>query len=362
MIIKSFEFYKFQIPLKFPLKIAKEELTFREGLILRVTDDKNNIGIGEISPLPGLHKENLLQTIKQLRSISSYLLNKEIPINLEQFNNGFDVWLKNFSLYPSLQFGIESAFLSLLAAQQRISVIDIFHSSLDKSVKINALLTGTPKLITKKINQYLAEGFTVFKIKVGRNAIDDDIKLVNAINKIIDGNAVLRLDANQTWTLDEALHFFQSIDMNNIEYIEEPLKNFEELPDLLKKKNIPIALDENILKFFNNQQLSPSQIKTFVIKPTVIGGVEKSIHLIKFAEENGINPVISDTFQSGIGLSTLIAIAQTIKNETAMGFDTYSWIEQDLLQNRFQIKQGRIFYDKISNFDSIIDYSKLQKL
>ncbi len=60
MIIKDFELFQFQLPLRTPLKIANKEISNRDGLILKITDESNNIGVGEISPLPGLHKENIL--------------------------------------------------------------------------------------------------------------------------------------------------------------------------------------------------------------------------------------------------------------------------------------------------------------
>jgi o-succinylbenzoate synthase len=361
MIIKSFEIFKFQIPLKFPLKIANKELTFRDGLILRISDESDNIGVGEISPLPGLHKENLSLTIDQIKKISSKILNSKIPKNIEQFKGGFESWLKIFKFYPSVQFGFESAVLSLLSMDQGKSAFEFFHSS-NNSIKINALLSGTLQQIIEKTNQYLAEGFTTFKLKVGRTSVDEDIMMVNTINSIIDGKAKLRLDANQAWTLDESLHFFQNIDFVNLEHIEEPLKNFDELPELLKIKNIPIALDENILEIIDYQLLSPSQIKAIVIKPTVIGGVEKSIRLIKHVEGNGIKPVISDTFQSGVGLSTLIAIAHYIKSDTAMGFDTYSWLKEDILKERLEFQKNKIFIQNLPNIVNNIDYSILTKI
>ena len=43
MIIKSFELFKFQIPLKYPLKISKASIKNREGFILKLIDDKKNI-------------------------------------------------------------------------------------------------------------------------------------------------------------------------------------------------------------------------------------------------------------------------------------------------------------------------------
>jgi len=362
MIIKSFELFKFQIPLKYPLKIKNDQINYREGLILKIFDEKKIIGFGEISPLPGLHKETYKQTLVQIRKILPKLLNIEIPLNFISSDNDMDILLKKFELYPSVQFGLESAFISLHAGETNISIFDFFNASSNKSIEINALLSGSHDQILKKTKQYLKDGFTVFKLKVGRKKIEDEIDLVNRINDIIVGKAQLRLDANQAWNLKDTLHFFQNIDKTNLEYIEEPLKNFGELPSLLSHSSIPIAFDENVLNIYKMPELYLSKIKAIIIKPTVIGGIQKSLKLIRFADQNGITSVISDTFQTGIGLSTLIAIGHLIHSEIPMGFDTYSWLKQDIWQNDFKINQGKLFYNKTKISDNNLNLSMLQKI
>jgi len=312
MIIKSFELYKFQIPLKFPLKIADEELTFREGLILKISDENSNHGFGEISPLPGFHKETLTQVTEQIKKYFSIILKAEFPQDIDLINNGIYSWFKDLDLYPTVQFGFEAALISLFAEQNQISTIEYLGGFINKHIEINALLSGSSKQIIEKTGQYLSDGFTVFKLKVGRNKIEEDVELVNEIDNLIKGKAKLRLDANQAWSLEDSIQFFQNIKIDNLEYIEEPIKNLKKLPQLLNVLNIPIALDENVLNISKISKNHLSQIRAIVIKPTVIGGIEKSLKLIRFAEDNGIAPVISDTFQSGVGLSILISIASKI--------------------------------------------------
>jgi O-succinylbenzoate synthase len=363
MIIKSIELYQFQLPLNRTLNIARQNLTSRDGLILKISDEENNQGLGEISPLPGLHKENLSHVIKQIKKHSSFFINRKIPNIINQIGDGFETFFKNLSLFPSVQFGLESAILSLIAAKQGISITDLFVSSLNQSILVNALLTGKPEQILKKTNHYLKEGFVVFKLKVGRNTIDNDISFTNKICSLLNSKAKLRLDVNQAWSLSEALQFFQNIDVNKIEFIEEPLTNFNELQALFNKTNIPIALDENISKISIGDDISLSFVKAAVIKPTVIGSINKSIKLIRYAENNDIIPVISDTFQSGVGLSMLITIAATIKNKNiAMGFDTYSWLKEDILINNYQINQGKLYFENINKPTITLNYPLMQKL
>jgi o-succinylbenzoate synthase len=363
MTIKFFELFQFQIPLKTKITIANKEILTREGLILKLYDDENNIGLGEISPLPGLHKESLTQAIEQLRKISHLFIEKEILKNPQELIGQFDQWLNKYNLYPSVQFGFESALISLLAAEQGKSIIEFFDSSPTNPIGINALLSGTTEQILEKIYHYIKDGFTVFKLKVGRNTIEEDIKLVNIISSQIEDYSLLRLDANQAWSFKEALYFLQNINHKNIEYLEEPLIKYDELQLLFDKTNIPIALDENILQIFAPTFDHLSWLKAIIIKPTVIGRIEKTIQLIKYAEENRIKPVISDTFQSGVGISFLFAVSTTIKKKNiAMGFDTYSWLKDDILNQRLNFDGSIIKTKNIQEIINRLDYSKLRKI
>ena len=150
MIIKSFEIFKFKIPLKFPLKIANIKLTFREGLILKITDENENTGIGEISPLPGLHHENLIDAKFQLDNFLKNLINKNFSINFVQPSHMLNIDLALIQLYPSVHFGVESALLSLQSRSQNIPYFQLFNKYKKKSVKINALLFGTNTQIIEK--------------------------------------------------------------------------------------------------------------------------------------------------------------------------------------------------------------------
>ncbi len=90
--------------------------------------------------------------------------------------------------------------------------------------------------------------------------------------------------------------------------------------------------------------------------------MEKSIQLIRFAEENGIMPVISDTFQSGVGLNMLISISNAIADKTiAMGFDTYSWLKQDVLNERLQFEMNSILIQNLPSITKNINYTNLTK-
>ena len=87
-----------------------------------------------------------------------------------------------------------------------------------------------------------------------------------------------------------------------------------------------------------------------------------SLRYINRAKELGLKVVISDTFHSGIGLSFLIRLASIITEPTPMGFDTYSWLKDDILVDRLPVKNGCFDLKTVMNICSKIDLTKLEKV
>ena len=56
---------------------------------------------------------------------------------------------------------------------------------------------------------------------------DEDIRKVRMAQEAIQGKALIRLDANQGYTLPQAKKFVQNIDPRGIEFLEQPFKENE---------------------------------------------------------------------------------------------------------------------------------------
>ena len=67
----------------------------------------------------------------------------------------------------------------------------------------------------------LAAGWNRFKIKVGRNS-EENVHRCGVMREVIGRDAVLMLDANQTWDVGEAIEYMQPLKQFNPLWIEEP--------------------------------------------------------------------------------------------------------------------------------------------
>ena len=360
MKITRFKIYRYNIALNRPVRIAQKHLTNRVGLILALGDDENHVSFGEIAPLPGLHEETIDDCLQQIALLKKKLLIKN---DMDMPNEPPIEWTDQRIWAPSIQFGVEAAYLNLISMRQSILLPELFSKKFHKTLTLNALLSGSHNTIIRSTQNALSSHYHSLKLKVGTKSLNEDIQLTKEIASLIKGKATLRLDANRSWNFDQAIQFAKQTSNLPIDYIEEPLKDINQISQFFKMTHIPIALDETLRYIDPDTYKIPVGIKSLVLKPSIIGDLAKIKKYHRLAMRNNIDVVYSDTFHSGVGLSysTCLAASLMVKN-VPIGLDTYQWLSQDLLVNKFVAKAGKLDVVKTAKNSADIKFSLLHEI
>ena len=75
--------------------------------------------------------------------------------------------------------------------------------------------------LTRLAQEAVAAGFNHIKMKVGRD-LDDDIRRLDIVRRIIGPDRFLMIDANQVWEVDQAIDWVRELKPFNPYFIEEP--------------------------------------------------------------------------------------------------------------------------------------------
>ena len=271
----------------------------REGLILRV-EQENQYFYGEISPLPGFSKETLSQAKQQIIR----LLNASPVLSTE--------------LFPSVAFGLSSLSYDIKSLQGIISKSDVIP-----------LLQGSNDQILSEYRQLNTPD--KIKLKVARQGVSQDVELIAQLIKL-NAKLTIRLDANQQWDIQKVTEFFEHIDGQVVDYIEEPTSSHEDNLLLATRYHFSLALDET-LQCADFSYAAHPHIKAFVIKPTLIGSHQRIQFFLDLAQKNKLQVSISSSFESIIGLSHLKYIAQQFqpKTDINLGIDTIKQFQSTVL-------------------------------
>lgn len=363
MKIHKFEIFKFQLPLKRSIQIRGKTITYREGLILKLTDEKRHSGYGEISPLTGISNEDLRSAISQTLFLKDRLMRKGIPQGLEKCNGGFERWLGKYKLFASVRCGIEMAVLNLISSSKRCSLGQLLTCTSKDSLPLIGLLEGPKAYVCREVRRMLRNGFHTFKLKVGRESVESEIDKVNTVKRLISEHANLRLDINRVWDLRTAIYFGKGVHSRMIEYIEEPVKDDSKIIHFANTIRINVALDETLTTITPSQLKKMQGVNAVVIKPMVIGGLEKSMNFIRKARELDWDVIISSSFESDLGLATLVNFAFGVNTlDEALGLDTAKYFKRHVSTTPCVSDNGFLYRKQIAQVIKNIDFKTLAKI
>jgi len=355
MRISDFKIYSYQLPLARTLPGLAKNNQHREGYLIKLSDEHGNTGYGETAPLSGISVEMSDIVREQLQQLKTKFNGQSVPTSLGQKGSKFSDWLEGLLLAPSVRFGIETAIISLKAASLKKTMAEMIGENYQTTIPINGLLDGSKQTILKDAEELLARGYQTLKLKVGNASVEEDIKTVNSLTNLMTGRAILRLDANKAWDLKQAFEFSKNVNFVTIEYIEEPLKNFLEVPEFYEETLIPVAIDESLKQHSLRDIKSLDGVETVILKPTILGGIEKITQMAEEAQAYGLHTIITSTFESGIGLRSLANLASCFSKHSAVGVDTGNWFKGDVVSKLLQTERGRLTIDECQMNDLQLD-------
>lgn len=352
MIITSIKIFSYQLPLALPLSVFGKKLDQREGLVVQLSCDDGSAGFGEIAPLFGASKETMDEALKQTLILRERLWETDLPEDADQLDGKLAEWLNDDKLFSSVRFGFEMAALTLLANQDHISLASLLKLNHDKRVPLNGLLHGKTEAIFEQAKIMKDARYQSVKLKVGGNDIQAEIAKTNAVMNIFENSVLLRLDANRNWSFDQAMQFAEELGPAVIEYIEEPFKDVDKIPEFYNKTLIPVALDESIPELSFDKIKGVDGLEILILKPTILGGFERTWALLNSAKAAGIRCIISSCFESGLGIDALANFSAAASQGIPMGLDTLRWFKDDIVDIA-PVKNGYYYLPDTPVHDSL---------
>lgn len=260
--------------------------------------------------------------------------------------------LKELKEFPSIQFGLEQALLSLKSE----NTFELFPSKFTESkdaIHINGLIwMGSEAFMQQQIQDKLEAGFSTIKMKIGAIDFDTELKLLKSIRARFSSKEIeLRVDANGAFQPNDALEKLKRLSDFDLHSIEQPIKQgqIEAIAELCEKTPLPIALDEELIGIFHLakklkliQTINPQYI---IIKPSLVGGFKGSDAWINIAENESIGWWITSALESNIGLNAIAQYTYIKNSELPQGLGTGG-----LFTNNFEsplvVKNGYLNYSK----------------
>ena len=338
LTIQQVELYKLSISLKEPFTTSLGTEYSAENVLVKIITAEGIIGFGECSPYMPINGESQ-DTCFIVGQYFAKALKRKDPLQIEDciqlmdkiiygnssIKSAFDIALYDIASQhagmPLYQF-IGGENNKTIITDYTVSVGDIDKMAAD-AVKIKEL------------------GYPAIKVKLGKNG-KTDVERMKAIRAAVGNEIPLRIDANQGWTVEEAIETLNALAPLNIQHCEEPIArwNFMQLSRVKKESPIPIMADECCGDDHDAERLIQLGACDYMnIKLGKSGGIFKALKMARMAEAANIHLQVGAMLESRLAMTAFAHYALCSPNIEHFDFDTALMFSEDPVS-------GGIVYEK----------------
>lgn len=253
--------------------------------------------------------------------------------------------------FPSIQFGVEMAFLSLESKNPFLLFPSEFTNG-ETGIPINGLVwMGEKSFMKEQIIEKIKSGFSCIKLKIGAIDFEAEMNLLKYIrSQFSSGEIELRVDANGAFSSSEAMEKLKRLSDYEIHSIEQPVKHgqWEEMATLCDVTPVPIALDEELIGITTVtkkqellQIINPQYI---IFKPSLIGGFRGTQEWMDLTGKLGIGWWITSALESNVGLNAISQWTFTKNSPLPQGLGT-GGLYTNNFESPLQVNNGTIQYN-----------------
>lgn len=303
-----------------PFRIATGTMYYAQNLFIRVETDEGLTGVGECSAFPPIVGETQATCFEMAKDFARLWKDKaalEMDLRLQELNH-----------FTAFNTTVKSAFdmaLYDLAAQH--AGLPLYKYLKGKKKPLETDLTigiSEPETMAATALEYKNNGVRIIKIKLGRDG-KTDFRRVQLIRQAVGDSIRLRIDANQGWDFETACDILVKMGDYNIEFCEQPLRQWNDalLPKLRKISPIKIMADESAFSHHDALRLILAGACDYInIKFAKSGGIAEALRINSICEEHNTPCMMGGMLESRVALTAFAHFALSQNNIQFYDMDT----------------------------------------
>ncbi|WP_088066614.1 dipeptide epimerase [Gottfriedia luciferensis] len=327
MIIQSIQVQTEIFQLKKPFKTALRTATEIENVFVYVQLEDGLIGVGAAAPtlaITGESKESIEAVLKNV--ITPLLVGKDIR-NIQELSLLIE---RSCVANTSAKAAMEIALYDALCQHLNLPLYQFLGGSTNRLKNDMTVSVGTVEEMVLDARQIIKDGFSILKIKVGKDWAKD-VERIMAIREKVGNHVAIRVDANQGWTPRQAVAIIQELEQLDakIELIEQPVhaSDIEGLKFVKQKVNTPIMADESLFSPQDALRLiKEDAVDLLNIKLMKTGGIRRAMQIADIAERANIPCMIGSMMESSVSVLAAAHIATAHPNIQKIDLDAPLWL------------------------------------
>ena len=310
MKLKEIAIGYIDIPLVTPFKTALRTVNSVNDLIVKVTAEDGTEGYGEAPPtavITGDTKESIEAAIRY------YIAPTIKGMDLEDLPDIMQKLEKCLAKNTTAKAAVDIALYDLYAKLQKKPLFRLLGEKEPELVTDLTISVNETEEMVRDSLLAVEKGFHVLKVKVGKGGAKD-VERIREIRNAVGKDIVIRVDANQGWTREEAVSTITAMEDAGlgIELVEQPVSyhDFKGMQYVTAQVETPILADESVFSYEDAVRLMEEKGADLInIKLMKTGGIHEAVRICDAADQFGVKCMIGCMLESKVSVSAGVHLA-----------------------------------------------------
>lgn len=323
-----------------PYTIAFKTVDEVLNAFVEITLSNGITGIGSANPSEYVTGEHLDMTMASLTEANLEFLKGRDILEINQLL--FEVTMK-FPKTPAARAALDIALHDAFCKYLGVPIVKYLGQKIKSMPTSNTIGIKNVEETLKETDEYIKKGFKAIKVKTGKN-VEEDIERIAKMREKHGRKMAIRVDANQGYTAEQTVEFYNRTRSLEVELIEQPLPakavaEIRKLPDAVR--NI-IAADESLLSPKDALELvkPPRAVGIFNIKLMKCGGIGQGLQIANIGYQEGIDLFWGCNDESIISITAGLHVAFACPNTKYIDLDGSLDLAKDVVTGGFILEDG----------------------
>ncbi|MES2565050.1 MAG: enolase C-terminal domain-like protein [Pseudomonadota bacterium] len=342
MNIKRIEPIAISLPMTRPIKMAGVELSCADNVLVRLTTARGVVGWGEAASAPSMTGETVESMVAAIRYLTPYLEGVALDdiagaaecMDRALYGNNAAKSAIEIAMHDALGKTLGKPVYELLGGARRESRIPM----------LRMIAASDAAADVAEARRCLGEGYVAFKIKVGTGDPRHDAQRTRQVCEVLGRDVLISADANQGWSVDEAIEYVRAVDGAGLDFFEQPVMghDLDGMARIAAASSIAIGFDEGLHQLEDVRRHHAAHAGTGASLKTIkLGGLRPVCEAAALCASLGMKVNLAGKIaESGIATAAVLHLAAAVPSLEWGVSLTSPYLAEDVLFKPLAFSRG----------------------
>lgn len=288
--------------LKEPYSIAYETIDKATNIFIRLETNTGLIGYGCAAPDEPVTGETPAAVLEALDQVATPLLKGADPLRRLRLLLKLKQQMPD---KPSTRAAVDMALHDLLGKTAGLPLWKVLGGYRDRAlISVTIGILGVEDTV-RRAWEHVRAGFRSIKIKGGKD-LEEDVERALRVREAVGRSVGIRWDANQGYSVPQALEFVRRTRKAKIEILEQPTPRdqLDMLGRVVAATSIPVMADESLMSLRDAFSLARRDLADMVnVKLMKVGGIDEALQINSVALSARLEVMVGCMDESALGIA-----------------------------------------------------------